>query len=71
MLESQKLGGSHVRIPKVGGVRTPPTRAVAAPMDAGVTSENMPGSWCLCIPGLASMHVHESSSGRQPTLEIA
>ena len=33
MLESQKLGGSNVAIPKVGGVRTPPTRAVAAPMD--------------------------------------
>ena len=32
MLESQKLGGSNLRIPKVGGVRTPPTRAVAAPM---------------------------------------
>ena len=26
------LGGSNVTIPKVGGVRTPPTRAVAAPM---------------------------------------
>ena len=32
MLKSQKLGGSNVPIPKVGGVRTPPTRAVAAPM---------------------------------------
>ena len=35
MLKSQKLGGSNVPIPKVGGVRTPPTRAVAAPMLRG------------------------------------
>ena len=36
MLKSQKLGGSNVPIPKVGGVRTPPTRAVAAPMSVVV-----------------------------------